>query len=123
MRAHSPRLHNVLSSLVLCAALLTTACLAATPVYGYKVVAKYPHSTSSYTEGFFYLIGLFYEGTGLTGHSELMAIDPATGQVLQHVTLPSQYFGEGIVDWGPNIYEWTWQSNIGFVYDRFSLRQ
>jgi len=24
--------------------------------------------------------------------------------------LPEQYFGEGIVDWGPNLFEWTWQS-------------
>jgi glutamine cyclotransferase len=108
--------------LALLAALLTPACLAATPVYSYKVVAKYPHSTSSYTEGFFYRDGLFYEGTGLNAHSELMAIDPATGQIQQHITLPPQYFGEGIIDWGPNIYEWTWQSHIGFVYDRFSLR-
>jgi glutamine cyclotransferase len=102
--------------------MLSTACQAATPVYGYKVVAKYPHSTDSYTEGFFYLDGLFYEGTGLNGHSELMATDPATGQVRQHITLPPEYFGEGIVDWGPNIYEWTWQSHICFVYDRFTLR-
>ena len=122
MRALTSRFHNVLSALVLCAVLLTTACHAATPVYGYKVVAKYPHSTSSYTEGFFYLDGLFYEGTGLNSHSELMAIDPATGQVRQHTTLAPEYFGEGIVDWGPNIYEWTWQSHICFVYDRFSLR-
>src|ERR1700712_913048 len=122
MRASTPRLHNFVSSLVLSAALLTTACHAATPVYGYKVVARYPHSTGSYTEGFFYLDGLFYEGTGLNGHSELMAIDPASGQVRQHAPLGPEYFGEGIVDWGPNIYEWTWQSHICFVYDRFSLR-
>ena len=51
-----------------------------------------------------------------------MAIEPDTGQVRQHVELPNQYFGEGIVDWGPNIYQWTWQSHTGFVYDRFSLR-
>ena len=42
----------------------------AAPVYGYKVVAKYPHSTSSYTEGFFYRDGLFYEGTGMSGPFE-----------------------------------------------------
>jgi len=41
---------------------------------------------------------------------------------LQRRDLPQPYFGEGIVDWGPNIYEWTWQSHICFVYDRFSLR-
>jgi glutamine cyclotransferase len=95
---------------------------AAAPVEGYKVVATYPHSTASYTEGFFYLDGLFYEGTGMVGRSAVMAIDPATGTVRQRHDLPAPYFGEGIVDWGPNIYEWTWQSHVCFVYDRFSLR-
>jgi glutamine cyclotransferase len=94
----------------------------AAPVEGYRVIAKYPHSTESYTEGFFYLDGLFYEGTGMKGRSALMAIDPATGVVRQRVDLPAQLFGEGIVDWGPNLYEWTWQSHLCFVYDRFSLR-
>jgi len=92
------------------------------PIFGYRVVAKYPHSVDSYTEGFFYLGGLFYEGTGLQGHSSLIAIQPDTGKPVQRVDLPSQYFGEGIVDWGPNIYEWTWQSHVCFVYDRFSFR-
>jgi glutamine cyclotransferase len=92
------------------------------PVSGYKVVEKYPHSTDNYTEGFFYLDGLFYEGTGLKGHSAVMSIDPQTGRVQQRAELPGQYFGEGIVDWGPNIYEWTWQSHICFVYDRFGMR-
>ena len=98
-------------------------CVAATPVYGYKVVATYPHLTSSYTEGFFYLNGIFCEGTGMSGRSALLALDPQTGQVTQRTDLPPQYFGEGIVDWGPNVYEWTWQSHICFVYDRFTLRQ
>ncbi len=95
---------------------------ASAPVSSYQIVARYPHSTESYTEGFFYLDGVFYEGTGLAGHSALMAIQTETGKVLQRVDLPEQYFGEGIVDWGPNLYEWTWQSHICFVYDRFSLR-
>ena len=94
----------------------------ATPVYGYKVVAKYPHSTASYTEGFFYLNGLFYEGTGLAGHSALLAIQPGTGKVLQQNDLPPDLFGEGIVDAGPNILEWTWKSHTGFLIDRFSFR-
>jgi glutaminyl-peptide cyclotransferase len=58
----------------------------------------------------------------MEGHSALLAIDPQTGQVRQKRELPPQYFGEGIVDWGPNIYEWTWTSHVGFVLDRFSLR-
>jgi glutaminyl-peptide cyclotransferase len=103
-------------------ALSSLAFAAAAPVSGYQIVARFPHSTESYTEGFFYLDGLFYEGTGLEGHSALMVIQPETGKVLQKVDLPPQYFGEGIVDWGANVYEWTWQSHICFVYDRFSLR-
>ena len=95
----------------------------AAPVSGYRIVATYPHSTESYTEGFFYLGGLFYEGTGLKGHSGIIVTDPGSGKVLQRLDLASEYFGEGIVNWGSNIYEWTWQSNIGFVYDRFSLRR
>jgi glutamine cyclotransferase len=94
----------------------------AAPASGYKVVAEFPHSTSSYTEGFFYRDGLFYEGTGLNGSSAVLVIEPETGKVLQRRDLPQQFFGEGIIDWGHEIYEWTWQSHICFVYDRFSLR-
>ncbi len=100
----------------------TLPCSAATPVLGYKVVAEYPHSTESYTEGFFYRDGLFYEGTGIEGHSALLVIQPETGKPVQKRDLPPQYFGEGIIDWGPNLYQWTWKSQICFVYDRFSLR-
>jgi glutamine cyclotransferase len=87
-----------------------------------EVVARYPHSTDSFTEGFFYLNGIFYEGTGFTGHSALLAIDPQTGRATQHHDLPPQYLGEGIVDWGPNILEWTWKSHVGFVIDRFGMQ-
>ncbi len=94
----------------------------AAPVFGHRAVAKFPHSTASYTEGFFYKDGLFYEGTGLNGHSAVLVSEPETGRLVQRADLPAQYFGEGIVDWGPNLLEWTWQSHIGFVRDRFTLR-
>ena len=112
---------RVAFSLVLCSTRLAASEPPA-PVLGYDVVARYPHATTSYTEGFFYLNGLFYEGTGLEGHSQILAVDPETGKLSQHVDIPPQYFGEGIVDWGPNILEWTWHSHTGFVFDRFSLR-
>jgi glutaminyl-peptide cyclotransferase len=105
---------------LLCLSRLSSA--AAAPVDGYKVVATYPHSTESYTEGFFYLDGKFYEGTGRSGQSAVMALDPKTGKpTVQHI-LPPEYFGEGIVDWGPYILEWTWKSEICFVYDRATLQ-
>jgi glutamine cyclotransferase len=94
----------------------------AAPVDSYKVVAKYPHSTESYTEGFLYLDGMFYEGTGRIGSSAVLAFDPKTGKVSLRRDLPPEYFGEGIVDWGPYILEWTWKSRICFVYDRLTLQ-
>ncbi len=102
--------------------LLSNAGWAAAPVSGYKVVAKYPHSTANYTEGFLFLNGLFYEGTGREGHSAVIVSQPESGRTMQRLDLPPGYFGEGIVDWGPNLYEWTWTSHVCFVYDRFSLR-
>lgn len=104
------------------ACLLSGGCAAGAPIQGYRVVRRLPHSTESYTEGLLYLNGLFYEGTGLEGHSELVVTEPETGKAVQSVALPPRYFGEGIVDWGPNLYEWTWKSRVCFVYDRFSLR-
>jgi len=94
----------------------------AAPIYTYKVIAKYPHSTDSYTEGLFYLDGMFYEGTGRAGESAVLVVDPNTGKITRRHNLSSEYFGEGIVDWGPNIYEWTWTSHVCFVYDRRTLR-
>jgi len=58
----------------------------------------------------------------MVGRSAVMVVDPATGKVRQQHDLPAPYFGEGIVDWGPDIFEWTWQSHVCFVYDRFSMR-
>ena len=41
------------------ACLLSPMAAIAAPVSHYKVVARYPHATSSYTEGLFYLDGIF----------------------------------------------------------------
>jgi glutaminyl-peptide cyclotransferase len=104
---------------------VVAGCAKAAPaalVEGYRVVRTFPHSTANYTEGFFYLNGMFYEGTGMEGRSGVVVTDPVTGAVSQRHDLGPQYFGEGIVDWGPNVYEWTWKTHVCFVYDRFSLR-
>jgi glutamine cyclotransferase len=120
--ARTSLVRQLLLIVTLAVSLFAASHARAAPVYGYKVVAKYPHSTDNYTEGFFYLDGKFYEGTGVSGRSAVLASDPKTGNILQRHDLPPQYFGEGIVDWGPNIYEWTWKSHICFVFDRATLQ-
>ena len=116
------RYDRIFLQLLLVISLAFGGVAAAAPIYSYKVIARYPHSTESYTEGFFYLNGMFYEGTGKTGRSAVLVIEPKTGKIVQRRDLAPEYFGEGIVDWGPNIYEWTWTSNVCFVYDRANLR-
>ena len=112
-----------LSGLVLALALAASTAHGQTaPVMGYRVVAQLPHSTQSYTEGFFYRDGLFYEGTGMEGRSGVRVIRPETGETIKHLDLAPQVFGEGIVDWGDYIYEWTWKSHVCFVYERATLR-
>lgn len=98
-----------------------TAVVTDTPVYGYRVVNVFPHDPTAFTQGLVYRDGIFYEGTGLRGQSTLRQVDPATGQVLQGIRLPDQYFGEGIAILGDRLYQLTWQEKTGFVYDKDSF--
>jgi glutamine cyclotransferase len=95
--------------------------VAATPVYTYVVVAEYPHDPNAFTQGLQYVDGELYEGTGLNGASSLRRVALETGEVLQQVDLDDAYFGEGITVVEDQIYQLTWQSNVGFIYDRESF--
>lgn len=94
-----------------------SAASAAVPVYGYRVVHRFPHDTSSYTEGLFYKDGFLYESTGEAGESTLRKVALETGKTVQRHDMPPQYFGEGIVDWKDRLLQLTWKSQLGFVYD------
>jgi glutamine cyclotransferase len=89
--------------------------------YTYTIVNAYPHDENAFTQGLIFDNGFLYEGTGLYGNSTLRRVDPATGDTLQLYPLPDQYFGEGITMVGDKIIQLTWQSNIGFVYDKYSF--
>jgi glutamine cyclotransferase len=97
---------------------------AATPVYGYEVVRTYPHDPHAFTEGLFLRDGFLYESTGLEGASAIRKTVLETGAVENERSISSQYFGEGIVDWGDKLIELTWKNQIGFVYglDDFEMR-
>ena len=93
------------------------------PVSGYTVVRSYPHDARAFTQGIEFHDGVLYEGTGLNGQSSLRRVELATGKVLQQVAVSPEYFGEGITTWGQTILQLTWQSQIGFVYDRATFKQ
>ncbi len=89
--------------------------------YTYTVVNTYPHDHTAFTEGLVYDSSFLFESTGLFGDSTLRRVDLATGNVLQEITLPEQYFGEGITILNDSIVQLTWQSHLGFVYDKNSF--
>jgi glutamine cyclotransferase len=89
--------------------------------YTYGVVNVYPHDVNAFTEGLVFDSDFLYESTGLYGNSTLRRVDLETGAVLQLLSLQAQYFGEGITVVGDQIVQLTWQSHVGFVYDKASL--
>lgn len=87
------------------------------PVWGYEVVNVYPHDPKGFTQGLVFEEGYFLEGTGLNGESSLRKVEIATGKVLKKVDLDAKYFGEGITLLKGKVYQLTWQTKIGFIYD------
>jgi glutamine cyclotransferase len=91
--------------------------------FGYTVVRSYPHDRQAFTQGLIYRDGVFYEGTGLNGRSSIRKVKVETGEVLQIHALPADLFGEGITELHGQLYQLTYQSELGFVYDLASFRQ
>jgi glutaminyl-peptide cyclotransferase len=89
---------------------------AAVPEYQAKIVRTYPHDPGAFTEGLFYRDGVFYESTGLNGHSSIREVQVETGKVLRQHDIGSEYFGEGIVDWRERLIGLTYKSGVGFVF-------
>ncbi|MDP4225032.1 MAG: glutaminyl-peptide cyclotransferase [Bacteroidota bacterium] len=90
--------------------------------YSYTVVKTYPHDASAYTQGLIYDNGFLFEGTGLNGQSTLRKENLKTSDILKEISLSSEYFGEGITLFNNKIYQITWKSQVGFVYDKESFK-
>lgn len=89
---------------------------------GYRVIHRYPHDPNAFTQGLIYLNGHLYESDGLYGKSSLREVDLQTGRVIREIQLPSQYFGEGLTNWGNTLIQLTWKAHIGFVYNRSNFQ-
>ncbi len=91
---------------------------AAPPVFPCEVIASYPHAEDAFTQGLIYKDGFFYEGTGGHGESSLRKVQVSNGEVVQRVDLDPRFFGEGIAVVDGKIYQLTWRSRVGFIYDQ-----
>jgi glutamine cyclotransferase len=89
-----------------------------TPIYGYRVINRYPHDPYGFTQGLVFKDGFLFEGTGLRGRSSLRKVDLLTGRILQYRNLPAHFFGEGVTVYHDKLIQLTWRAHQGFVYDK-----
>ncbi len=89
----------------------------AVPRFGYEVVNTWPHDSQAYTQGLVFQNGRLLESTGQEGKSSLRLVEPETGNIIKKVSVPSEYFAEGIALLNGKIYQLTWEHQRGFIYD------
>jgi glutamine cyclotransferase len=100
-----------------------------TPVINYALSATFPHDTTSFTEGLLIHDGKLFESTGSPDDipqtkSIFGPVDLKTGMIEKKVELNRQkYFGEGISFLNGKVYQLTYKSKIGFVYDAKTFKK
>ena len=107
---------------LLMAGLLALSC-GPTPVKEYKVrvVREFPHDSTSYTQGLFFVDGRLYESTGQWGESTFREVELETGKSLSRKDFGKEYFIEGSVMLDGILYILTWTSHVLFKYDAETL--
>jgi glutamine cyclotransferase len=87
-----------------------------------KVLSVRPHDPEAFTQGLLIDNGSLFESTGLNGRSSLREVDPRTGAVKRQVSVPQQYFAEGLALVGDRLIQLTWQSQKALVYNRADFK-
>jgi glutamine cyclotransferase len=102
----------------------------ATPrLINYSTVSEFPHDTTSFTEGFLFHNGQLYESTGYDSdfastRSLFGVVDLKTGRIQPKVEIDKKkYFGEGVVFLKGKVYQLTYKTKIGFVYDEKTFKK
>jgi glutaminyl-peptide cyclotransferase len=87
-----------------------------------RVVRRYPHDTSAFTQGLLWHEGHLYESTGLRGQSTLRKVDLETGEVLQRRDVDEALFAEGLALVGSRLFQLTWQNGQAHVWSLDDFR-
>jgi glutaminyl-peptide cyclotransferase len=87
----------------------------------FEVVAEWPHDSLAYTQGLVLSDGVLFESTGRYGRSDLRKVDPRSGRVIASVRLPDNRFGEGLALLDGRLYQLTWESGVGYIFDAKTL--
>ena len=91
--------------------------------FSFRVVKGFPHDPTAFTQGLVFADGIFYESTGLRGHSTIRKVMPETGVVIHQEKVEDRFFAEGLALVGKELLQLTWEENTGFVYDKDTLKR
>lgn len=101
----------------------------AIPEIEYKQLSSLPHDTNSFTEGFLFHDGQLFESTGATKElsqtqSLFGIVNIKTGKIETKAALDrDKYFGEGIAFLDGKIFQLTYTTKVGFIYDQKSYKK
>jgi glutaminyl-peptide cyclotransferase len=99
------------------------------PIIDFTLIKSYPHDTTSYTEGLLIHEGKLYESTGASRvfpqtRSLFGVVDLKTGKIDPKAELDKlKYFGEGITFLNGKVFQLTYKSKTGFVYDAVTFKK
>src|ERR1700733_1812435 len=99
-------------------------------VLNYSLVKTLPHDTTSFTEGLLFHDGQLYESTGRDSdwrpsiRNLFGVVDLNTGKIQPKVELDGKkYFGEGAVFLKDKLYQLTYRTQDGFIYDAKTFKK
>jgi glutaminyl-peptide cyclotransferase len=100
------------------------------PIIDYTVMKLLPHDTTAFTEGLLFHDGQLYESTGtdtdmpISRRSLFGTVDTSTGKIHPKVEIDrNKYFGEGIAFVDGKVYQLTYKTKIGFIYDANTFKK
>ncbi len=98
--------------------------VAPVPVEGIaaRIVARYPHDRTAFTQGLVWHDGQLFESTGQPGVSDVRRVRLADGKVLARAKLPGRQFGEGLALQADTLVSLTWQDGVAHRWDVKTLK-
>ncbi|XVF53540.1 hypothetical protein PTKIN_Ptkin05aG0107200 [Pterospermum kingtungense] len=92
--------------------------------YGYEVVNEFHHDPGAFTQGLVYGgSDSLFESTGLYRQSSVRKVALRTGKVEILKKMDDSYFGEGLTLLGDRLFQVTWRTQDGFIYERKNLQK
>lgn len=88
----------------------------------YEIIAEYPHDPKNFVQGFQIEGNTIYESDGQNGASQILKYTLGTTTPLASTKQAQEDFSEGSTIVGDKVYQLTWQSKKGYVYDKNTLR-